>query len=94
MNTYGLNRKLITTRNPQANAMVERVHQTVHNMIHTTGLTDQTVISDGYGFKGILAAVRRAVNSTVHTTLQALPTQLYSYVMRYLTPHSRRTDNT
>ena len=73
---YGLNKKLITTRNPQANAMVERVHQTVHNMIRTSGLTDETELSDDFGFQGILAAVRRAVNSTVHTTLRATPTQL------------------
>jgi hypothetical protein len=25
--------KVITTRNPQANAMVEHAHQTIHNMI-------------------------------------------------------------
>ena len=29
----GINKKLITTRNPQVNSMVERVHQTVHNML-------------------------------------------------------------
>ena len=73
---YGLNRKLITTRNPQANSMVERVHQTVQNMIRTTGLTDASNLSDDYGFQGILAAVRRAVNSKVHATLRATPTQL------------------
>ena len=31
-NEYGLTRKLITTRNPQANSMIERVHQVLHNM--------------------------------------------------------------
>ena len=73
---YGIHKKLITARNPQANAIVERVHQTVHNMIRTTGLTDASDLSDDYGFQGILSAVRRAVNSTVHTTLRATPSQL------------------
>ena len=30
---YGIKRKPITTRNPQANAIVERVHQVIGNMI-------------------------------------------------------------
>ena len=32
---YGCIRKLITTRNPQANAMIERAHQVIHNMIRS-----------------------------------------------------------
>jgi hypothetical protein len=31
-NEYGINRQPITTRNSQANAMIERSHQTIHNM--------------------------------------------------------------
>jgi hypothetical protein len=41
-NEYGINRRPITTRNPQANAMIERAHQTIHNIDVTTlriGLT-------------------------------------------------------
>eukprot|EP00957_Ditylum_brightwellii_P047758 3627945-Ditylum_brightwellii.AAC.1 len=30
---YGIEKKLITIYNPQANIIVERVHQTIHNMI-------------------------------------------------------------
>ena len=56
--------------------MVECVHQTVHNMIQTKELMDKTKILDNFGFQGILAAVRWAVNSTVHTTLRATPMQL------------------
>ena len=36
----GINKKLITTRNPQANSMVERVHQTVHNMLKVSQMDD------------------------------------------------------
>ena len=32
---YGCIHKLITTRNPQANAMIEQAHQVIHNMIRS-----------------------------------------------------------
>ena len=34
-NEYGLKRKPITTRNPQSNAMIEHIHQTIGNIIRT-----------------------------------------------------------
>ena len=67
----GINKKLITTRNPQANSIVERAHKTAHNMIRTTGIRDKDDVEARFGFTGILSAVRRAVNSTVHTTMRA-----------------------
>ena len=72
---YGITRKVITTRNPQANGIVERVHKAVHNMLRVTGIQDSGDL-DEFGWQGVLSAVRRAVNSTVHTTLDATPTQL------------------
>ena len=30
---YGIKRKPITVRNPQANAIVERIHQVIANMV-------------------------------------------------------------
>ena len=38
--TYGVTGKPITVRNPQANAIVERVHQTIGNIIRTFELED------------------------------------------------------
>ncbi len=73
---YGVIRKLITTRNPQANAMVERIHQVIHNMIRTLEIRDSDDLSPDFGWQGILAAIRQAVRSTVHTTTRATPTQL------------------
>ena len=73
---YGINKKLITTRNPQANSIVERVHQTVHNLLKVSQMDDSDDCDEDFGFDGILSAVRRAVNSTVHATLRATPTQL------------------
>ena len=74
-NEYGISRKVITTRNPQANSIVERVHQVLHNMIRTIGIRDSRDLSD-YGWTGVLSAVRQAMRSVVHTTMRATPTQL------------------
>ena len=73
---YGFKKKLISTRNPQANAIVERVHQTVHNMIRTFQIRDKDDIDPEWNFEGVLSAVRSAINHTVHTTLRATPSQL------------------
>ena len=34
-NEYGIERKIIATRNPQSNSMIERIHQVVGDMIRT-----------------------------------------------------------
>jgi len=73
-NDYGIRRKLITTRNPQANAMVERAHQTLHTMLNTMQLGQGEDAHDTWN--GILAAVGFAMRSTVHTTMRATPMQL------------------
>jgi transposase InsO family protein len=55
MHDYGIQRKLITTRNPQANAMVERAHQTLHSMLATKEIGLGLNPRDKW--EGILAAV-------------------------------------
>ena len=65
---YGLKRKPITTRNPQANAILERVHQTIGNIVRTF---DVQKIDDNDPWAGILAATMFAVRATYHTTMQA-----------------------
>ena len=72
-NDYGLKIKPITTRNPQANAIIERVHQTIGNIFRTFDV--QSMASNG-PWGGILAATMFAVRATFHTTLQASPMQL------------------
>jgi hypothetical protein len=72
-NDCGLKLKPITTRNPQANAIVERVHQTIGNIIRTFNV--QSMDSDD-PWTGMLAAAMFAVRATCHATLQALPMQL------------------
>jgi hypothetical protein len=72
-NDCGLKLKPVTTRNPQANAIIERVHQTIGNIIRTFNV--QSMDSDD-PWTGTLAAAMFAVRATCHTTLQASPMQL------------------
>ena len=74
-NDYGVKGKPITVRNPQANAIVERVHQVIGNMIRTFELENNYLDEDD-PWKGILSATAFAVRSTFHTTLQNSPGQL------------------
>jgi len=75
-NEHGIKRKIVTSRNPQSNSMIERCHKTLHNMIHSAQIRDRRDLFSFLGFKGVLAACRKAVNSAVHTTARATPTQL------------------
>jgi transposase InsO family protein len=75
VNDYGIKRKPITVRNPQANAIVERVHQVIGNIIHTFELQDN-YLDEEDPLKGILSATAFAVRATYHTTLQKSPGQL------------------
>ncbi len=72
---YGIKEKPITVRNPQANAMVERIHQTIANIIRTFEL-EENYFNEKDPWKGILSATAFAVRSTYHTTLQQTPGQL------------------
>jgi transposase InsO family protein len=72
---YGVKAKPITVRNPQANAIIERVHQVIGNIIRTFEL-ESTYLDETDPWKGILSATAFAVRSTFHTTLQSTPGQL------------------
>ena len=37
---YNVIRRMITTRNPQANSIVERAHKTIHSMIQSKQIHD------------------------------------------------------
>ena len=63
-------------RNPQANGICERVNGKISEMIRTFNVQCKHDVDPQWGFEGILSAVRRGVNATVHTTLKATPTQL------------------
>ena len=72
-NDYGLKSKPITTRNPQSNVIIKRIHQTIVNIIRTFDVSN---IVNNNPWSGIIAATMFAVRSTYHTTLQASPMQL------------------
>ena len=72
---YGIKRKPITKRNPQANAIVERIHQTIGNILRTFRVQeDELDEEDPWG--GILSATMFATRATIHTTLNKTPMQL------------------
>jgi hypothetical protein len=75
LDAYGVKKKPITTRNPQANAIIEQVHQTIGNILHTFQLQDNYLDEDN-PWKGILAATAFAIGATYHTTLEKSPGQL------------------
>ena len=74
-NDYGIKGKPITVRNPQANAIIERVYQVTENITRTFALEDNCFAKEDL-WKGILSAAAFAVRSTFHTTLQTTLRQL------------------
>ena len=72
-NGYGITKKTITTRNPQANAILERVHQTLGNIIRTFSFED---LEEDDPWSGILSAAAFAIRATVSTTTEKSPMQL------------------
>ena len=74
-NDYSIKVRPITTRNPQANAILERVHQTIGNIICAFEIQGM-VLDDNNPWDGILAATMFALRATVHTTTQYTPAQL------------------
>ena len=73
---YGILRKPISTRNPQANSMVERAHQTISNMLRTQQIRDRDSLPEEDPWTGTLSAIGFAMRATVHTTSRATPSQL------------------
>ena len=74
-NDYGIKQKPSSVRNSQSNAIIERIHQMISNILQSFDLTQIELDKDDL-FSGILAAMMFATRATYHTTLQATPTQL------------------
>ena len=75
-NEFGIEKKIITTRNPQANSIIEQIHQVVGDMLRTRDIRGKDDLDKDFRWKGVLSAVRQAVRCIVHTTTRATPTQL------------------
>ena len=71
-NDYELKRKPITTRNPQSNVIIKRIHQTIVKIIRTFDVSN---IVNNDPWSGILAATMFAI-ATYNTTLEAYLMQL------------------
>jgi len=71
----GIKLKPTTVRNPQANAVLERVHQVLGNMLRTKNIRELDLNPDD-PWTEVLASVAWAIRSTYHTTLGATPAQL------------------
>ena len=74
LSSYGITPKPTTVKNPQAN-LVERVHQTLGNMLRTYELEKYHFNPDD-PWTEILSSCAWAIRSTVHTVLNATPAQL------------------
>jgi transposase InsO family protein len=70
--TYGVKRKTTSIKNPQANAMLERIHAVFTNMLHTAKL-DKTKSVNANDINIFLADAAWAICSTHHTVLKASP---------------------
>ena len=72
---YGITKRPITKRNPQANSIIERIHQTIGNILRTFRV-QKNELDEEDPWGGILSATMFATRATVHTTLQKTPMQL------------------
>ena len=71
-NEYDIKNKPTSPGNPQANAIIERIHQVLGDLVRTYNL-QETYIDDADPWIGILAAEAFAVRSTYHTTKGKIP---------------------
>ena len=65
----------ISVRKPQANAIVERVHQTIGDIIRTFKIQEMDLDNEK-PWEGALSSTMFAIRFTVHTTTQHTPSQL------------------
>jgi transposase InsO family protein len=72
---YGLESHPTTAYNPQANGIIERVHQVITDMLRTFELEEQD-LNEHDPWTPFLQAACFAIRSTYHTTLGATPAQL------------------
>ena len=72
---YSITVKPITSRNPQANFILESAHQTIGNIISSFKVQD-IMLDDEKPWEVISSSFMFALRATVHTTPQHTPAQL------------------
>jgi hypothetical protein len=68
--TYGVKRKPTSIKNPTANAILERIHAVLTNMLHTAKL-DMAKLVNASDIGIFLSDAAWAICSTHHTVLKA-----------------------
>eukprot|EP00957_Ditylum_brightwellii_P185947 14156457-Ditylum_brightwellii.AAC.1 len=68
---YGVTKRPITAQNPQANGIVEMIHQTIGNMLCTFCI-HSTKLDKEDSWLGILGTVMFATSATIHSTSRAM----------------------
>jgi hypothetical protein len=72
---FSIKPTVTSVKNPQSNAIVERIHQVIDSMIKTQNLEGQVLdYIDPFG--ELISSIGWAVRSSYHRTLQATPAQL------------------
>ena len=72
---FGIKPTCTSVKNPQSNAILERIHQVMGSMLKTKNLTEREFdVVDPWG--EILASIAYAIRCSYHRTLQATPGQL------------------
>ena len=74
--SYGIKVRPSTSRNPQSNGVIERVHNTIHNMLRTFGLhiKELDLVTT---WQGYLASIAFAIHTTYHTSLKVVVTPIF-----------------
>jgi hypothetical protein len=70
--SYGIKRKPTSVKNPQANAILERLHQVITAMLRTTELDMANTVAAS-DIDAFLTDAAWAIRSTYHTVLKASP---------------------
>jgi len=90
LQSYGIQPKATTIKNPQSNAIVEHVHLTISNSLRAMTLSQRAF--DDTTIHGILQSIAWALRTTLHTSLRTSPGQLafgrdMIVPATYLAPH-------
>ena len=70
---YDIDKRTINARNPQANAFLERLHQTIGNILRKFNFEDLT---EEDPWSGIISAVAFSICARVSTATEKSPMQL------------------
>ena len=74
--TYEINRVTSSRRNPQSNAIIERIHLVILNMLRTLELSDVIWNDEDRIWDTCLAKISWAMRSTYNSTLKYSPGQI------------------